>query len=326
MKIAVTGSIATDHLMHFPGKFSEQLIADQLHKVSLSFLVDDLVVRRGGVAPNIAFGMGQMGLRPILVGAVGADFADYRSWLERHGVDCGSVHVSDVLHTARFVCTTDEELNQIASFYAGAMAEARNIELAPVAERAGGLDLVLIGANDPAAMQRHSQECRARGYAFAADPSQQLAWMDGKDVLPLIDGARYLLTNEYERSLLETKSGLTSDQVLEHVTIRVTTLGADGVEITGRDIERIHVPVARDVVPQDPTGVGDGFRAGFFAALSWGVGLERAAQVGSLVAAHVLETDGGQEYDIKADLFLKRLADSYGDEAAAEIQPFLTKA
>jgi adenosine kinase len=156
MKIAVTGSIATDHLMHFPGKFADQLIADQLHKVSLSFLVDDLVVRRGGVAPNIAFGMAKLGLRPILVGAVGADFADYRSWLERHGVDCDSVHISDVAHTARFVCTTDDDLNQIASFYAGAMSEARNIELAPVNERAGGLDLVLVGANDPAAMIRHS--------------------------------------------------------------------------------------------------------------------------------------------------------------------------
>ncbi len=326
MKIAVTGSIATDHLMHFPGKFSEQLIADQLHKVSLSFLVDDLVVRRGGVAPNIAFGMGQLGLRPILVGAVGADFADYRSWLERHGVDCGSVHISDTKHTARFVCTTDQEFNQIASFYAGAMSEARNIELTPVAERAGGLDLVIVAANDPAAMLRHSQECRDRGYAFAADPSQQLAWMDGKDVLPLIEGARYLLTNDYERSLLEQKAGLTADQVLEHVEIRVTTLGGEGVEITGRGIERIHVPVARDVVPQEPTGVGDGFRAGFFTALSWGVGLERAAQVGSLVAAHVLESDGPQEYEIRTDTFLKRLADSYGDEAAAEIQPFLPKA
>ncbi|WP_067497890.1 carbohydrate kinase family protein [Actinoplanes sp. TFC3] len=326
MKIAVTGSIATDHLMHFPGKFSEQLIADQLHKVSLSFLVDDLVVRRGGVAANIAYGMGQLGLRPLLVGAVGVDFADYRSWLERHGVDCDSVHVSEVAHTARFVCTTDDDLNQIASFYAGAMAESRNIELGPVAQRAGGLDLVLIGANDPAGMLRHSQECRDRGYAFAADPSQQLAWMDGKDVMPLIEGAKFLLTNEYERSLLETKAGLTGDQVLEHVEIRVTTLGADGVEITGRGIERIHVPVAKDVVPQDPTGVGDGFRAGFFAALNWGVDYERAAQVGSLVAAHVLESDGGQEYDIRADTFLKRLADSYGDEAAAEIQPHLTKA
>jgi adenosine kinase len=323
MKIAVTGSIATDHLMHFPGRFADQLIADQLHKVSLSFLVDDLVVRRGGVAPNIAFGMGKLGLRPILVGAVGADFADYRSWLERHGVDCDSVHISEVAHTARFVCTTDDDLNQIASFYAGAMAEARNIELAPVDERAGGLDLVLIAANDPAAMVRHSQECRARGYKFAADPSQQLARMDGSDVLTLISGAEYLFTNEYERSLLETKAGLTSDQVLDHVRIRVTTLGKDGVEITGRDIERIHVPVARDVIPQDPTGVGDGFRGGFFAAISWGLGLERAAQVGSLLAALVLESAGGQEYDVRGEDFAKRFADSYGDAAAAEIKPYL---
>jgi adenosine kinase len=323
MKIAVTGSIATDHLMHFPGRFADQLIADQLHKVSLSFLVDDLVVRRGGVASNIAFGMGQLGLHPILVGAVGADFADYRSWLERHGVDCGSVHVSAVAHTARFVCTTDDDLNQIASFYAGAMAEARNIELAPVAARVGGLDLVVISANDPAAMIRHSQECRERGYAFAADPSQQLARMDGSDVLTLISGGDYLLTNEYERSLLEQKARLTSDQVLDHVKVRVTTLGRDGVEITGRGLGRIHVPVARDVIPDDPTGVGDGFRAGFFAAVSWGLGLERAAQVGSLMAALVLETVGPQEYEVKSDFFAKRLADSYGDEAAAEIHPYL---
>src|SRR3712207_1024506 len=148
MKIAVTGSIATDHLMHFPGRFGDQLIADQLHKVSLSFLVDDLLVRRGGVAANIAFVMAQLGLRPILLGAVGADFADYRSWLERHGVDCDSVYVSEVAHTARFVCTTDDEMCQIASFYAGAMSEARNIELAPVADRVDGLDLVLVGAKD----------------------------------------------------------------------------------------------------------------------------------------------------------------------------------
>jgi adenosine kinase len=323
MKIAVTGSIATDHLMHFPGKFADQLIADQLHKVSLSFLVDDLVVRRGGVASNIAFGMGQLGLHPLLVGAVGIDFADYRSWLERHGVDCGSVHVSTVAHTARFVCTTDDDLNQIASFYAGAMAEARNIELAPVAARIGGLDLVVISANDPAAMIRHSRECRERGYPFAADPSQQLARMDGRDVLTLISGADYLLTNDYERSLLEQKARLTGDDVLDQVKVRVTTLGRDGVEITGRGIERIHVPVARDVIPDDPTGVGDGFRAGFFSAVSWGLGLERAAQVGSLVAALVLETVGPQEYEIKADFFAKRLADSYGDEAAAEVHPYL---
>ncbi|GAB3985088.1 carbohydrate kinase family protein [Plantactinospora veratri] len=323
MKIAVTGSIATDHLMHFPGRFADQFIADQLHKVSLSFLVDELVLRRGGVAANIAFGMAQLGLRPVLLGAVGADFDDYRSWLERHGVDCASVHISEVAHTARFVCTTDTEMCQIASFYAGAMSEARNIELAPVADRVGGLDLVLVSANDPDAMLRHSEECRQRGYAFAADPSQQLARMDGSAVLGLIDGADYLLTNDYEKSLLQSKAGLTDDQLLERVKIRVTTLGKDGVEIVGRDVERIHVPIARELHVADPTGVGDGFRAGFFAGLSWGLGLERSAQIGSLLATLVLETVGTQEYEVRGDLFVKRLAESYGDQAAEEVRQHL---
>ncbi|MEN3610028.1 carbohydrate kinase family protein [Plantactinospora sp. ZYX-F-223] len=323
MKIAVTGSIATDHLMHFPGRFADQFIADQLHKVSLSFLVDELVLRRGGVAANIAFGMAQLGLRPVLLGAVGADFDDYRSWLERHGVDCSSVHVSEVAHTARFVCTTDTEMCQIASFYAGAMSEARNIELAPVADRVGGLDLVLVSANDPDAMLRHSEECRQRGYAFAADPSQQLARMDGSDVLGLIDGADYLLTNDYEKSLLQSKAGLTDDQLLDRVKIRVTTLGKDGVEIDGREIDRIHVPIARELQAADPTGVGDGFRAGFFAGLSWGLSLERSAQVGSLLATLVLETVGTQEYEVRGDLFVKRLAESYGDQAAEEVRQHL---
>jgi adenosine kinase len=323
MKIAVTGSIATDHLMHFPGRFADQLIADQLHKVSLSFLVDDLVLRRGGVAANIAFGMAQLGLRPILLGAVGADFADYRSWLERHGVDCESVHVSEIAHTARFVCTTDTDMCQIASFYAGAMSEARNIELAPVADRVGGLDLVLVSANDPAAMIRHSAECRERGYAFAADPSQQLARMEGGDVFALIDGAEYLMTNDYEKSLLQSKTGLTDAQLLERVKVRVTTLGKDGVDIAGRDFAPFRVPIAREIEATDPTGVGDGFRAGFLAALSWGLGLERAAQVGSLLATLVLETVGPQEYEVRPDLFTKRLAESYGDEAAEDVRPYL---
>jgi adenosine kinase len=323
MKIAVTGSIATDHLMHFPGRFAEQLLADQLDKVSLSFLVDDLVVRRGGIAANIAFGMAQLGLHPVLLGAVGADFADYRSWLERHGVDCDSVYVSEVAHTARFVCTTDLDMCQIASFYAGAMSEARNIELAPVSERVGGLDLVLVSANDPEAMIRHSEECRTRGYAFAADPSQQLARMDGGDVTKLIEGAEYLLTNEYEKSLLSSKSGLSEAEILDRVKVRVTTLGKDGVEITGKGLDRIHVPVARDVQLVDPTGVGDGFRSGFFAGLSWGLSLERSAQVGSVLAALVLETVGPQEYEVRADSFVKRIADSYGDQAAEDIRPHL---
>jgi adenosine kinase len=323
MKIAVTGSIATDHLMHFPGRFATQLLPDQLDRVSLSFLVDELVVRRGGVAANIAFGMGQLGLRPVLVGAVGTDFADYRSWLERHNVDCHSVYVSELAHTARFVCTTDEDMCQIASFYAGAMSEARNIELAPVAERLGGLDLVLIGANDPEAMVRHTTECRERGLPFAADPSQQLARMSGEQTRELVDGADYLLTNDYEKNLLESKTGYSAADVLDRVKVQVTTLGSDGVEVTGRSIETLRVPCARELAKHDPTGVGDGFRAGFFAGLSWGLPLERSAQVGCLVATYVIETIGTQEYVIKPTEFVKRLAEAYGDDAGAEVEPHL---
>ena len=324
MRIAVTGSIATDHLMRFPGRFAEQLIAEQLERVSLSFLVDELVIRRGGVAANISYGLGRLGLHPILVGAVGEDFADYRSWLDRHGVDTASVHVSDLAHTARFVCTTDDDLCQIASFYPGAMSEAREIELAPVAERFGGLDLVVVSPNDPAAMLRHTDESRERGYPFAADPSQQLARMDGEDVRRLIDGAAYLLCNEYEKALLEQKTGWSDADVLARVGTRITTLGAEGVRIEGDGVP-IQVPVvpARDT--PDPTGVGDAFRAGFFAGRSWDLSLERSAQLGCLLATLVLETIGPQEYEADEAELLKRFTAAYGADAAAEIKDYLPR-
>lgn len=320
--VLVSGSIATDHLMHFPGRFSQQLLADQLHKVSLSFLVDDLVVRRGGVAANIAFGMAQLGGAPVLLGAVGTDFDDYRSWLTRHGVDCQSVHVSSIHHTARFVCTTDEEMCQIASFYAGAMSEARLIELAPAVARTGA-ELVVISADDPAAMVRHSSECRDRGFAFAADPSQQIARMSGTELISLIDGASLLFTNEYEKSLLESKTGLSEAEIMQRVEVRVTTLGSRGVEITGRDVDPLHVPIAKEHAKLDPTGVGDGFRAGFLTARSWDLSWERSAQVGSLLATLVLETVGPQEYQVRRDDFLKRLDESYGPDTAADVRPHL---
>jgi adenosine kinase len=321
VRIAVTGSIATDHLMTFEGRFTDSLVVDQLDKISLSFLVEDLDVRRGGIAANIAFGMGCLGLDPVLVGAVGQDFADYRSWLERHRVDTASVHVSELRHTARFVCTTDSDHAQIASFYAGAMREARDIELAPIAERIGGLDLVVVSANDPEAMLRHTEECRTRGYPFLADPGQQIAWMDGAGIRQLVDGATYLFSNEYEAALTEQKTGWTAEQILDRVGTRVTTLGPKGVRFDAKDEPSIHVECAPEDRKVDPTGLGDGFRAGFLAALGWGLGLERCAQVGSLLAAYVIETKGTQEYELGQRRFLERFAGAYGPDAAAEVAP-----
>ncbi|MEV5409234.1 carbohydrate kinase family protein [Thermopolyspora sp. NPDC052614] len=323
MRIAVSGSIATDHLMTFPGRFGSQFIAEQMDRVSLSFLVDDLQIRRGGVAANICFGMGCLGLRPILVGAVGDDFADYRSWLERHGVDCDSVHVSELRHTARFLCTTDEDHNQIASFYSGAMAESRDIELQPIAERVGGLDLVVVSPSDPEAMLRHTDECRQRGIPFAADCSQQLARMEGAEIRRLVDGAAYLFGNDYEKALIEQKTGWDDEEVLSRVGVRVTTLGPKGARIDVKGEPSLHIQPAPELRKADPTGVGDAFRAGFLAGLSWGLSLERCGQIGNLTATHVLEHVGGQEYELGQKVFLERFTDAYGADAAAEVAAHL---
>ncbi len=324
MTIAVTGSIATDNLMRFPGRFSEQLLADHLQKVSLSFLVDDLVIHRGGVAGNIAYAIGVLGGDAVLVGAVGDDFGEYREWLQSHGVNTDNVLVSSTAHTARFVCTTDQDMAQIASFYPGAMSEARNIKLADVVSAVGTPDLVIVGANDPEAMLLHTEECRKLGLAFAADPSQQLARLSGDEIRKLIDGATYLFTNDYEWDLLLSKTGWTEADVLAQVDLRVTTLGAKGVDIADRDGNTMHVDVVPETSQTDPTGVGDAFRAGFLTGRSAGLSLERSAQLGSLVAVLVLESTGTQEWDWDRDAAVSRLAGAYGDDAAQEIATALT--
>jgi adenosine kinase len=323
--VAVTGSIATDHLMHFPGRFTEHLVDGHLDRVSLSFLVDDLVVHRGGVGANIAFGMGVLGRRPVLVGAAGADFDGYRDWLESHGVNCAGVLISASAHTPRFTCTTDDDQCQIATFYAGAMSEARTISLAPVVA-AHGIELILVGANDPEAMVAHTEEARQLGVPFAADPSQQLPRLDAGQCRAVIDGAAYLLSNEYEWQLLTRKTGWTGTEITSRVGLRVTTLSGRGSLLVSRDGSEVHVGVVPARVIRDPTGVGDAFRAGFLAGADSGLSPERAAQLGSLIATLVLESTGTQEWTISAAAGTARLREAYGGQAATEIEPVLRAA
>jgi adenosine kinase len=319
MRIAVAGSIATDHLFTFEGRFVELLLPEHLSKVSLSFLASDLQVRRGGIGANIAFGMSVLGSRPLLVGAVGADAADYLRWLSDHGVDVSGVRVSETLATARFTCTTDQDHAQLATFYPGAMVEAAQIDIAALGE----FDLVVVAPDDPDAMLRHSASCRDRGVPFAADPSQQLAYMDGESIRNLIDGATYLFTNEYEAGLVHDKTGWSPQDVLARVGTRVTTHGAGGivVERAGEAELRVDVVPARDIA--EPTGVGDAFRAGFLTAMAWDVGLERACQVGALLATLVVETVGTQEYAFSTEAFTERLGEVYGADAADEVRAHL---
>lgn len=324
MRVAVAGSVGRDHLMTFPGKFTDSLVEGSLNKVSLSFLVDGLDIHRGGVGANIAFGMGALGLNPLLIAAVGKDWPDYDAWLSRHGVDTGHVRISEELYTATFMVTTDTELNQIASFFPGAMSEAREIELAPIIAKAGKFDLIIISPDDPEAMIRHSETARALAIPFAADPSQQLARMSGDEIKLLIQGADYLFLNEYELSLAMQKTGWSDQEIFDQVRVRVITLGSQGAKIEEHGKETIFVTVPQEKAKIDPTGVGDAFRSGFLAGLSWGFGHERCAQIGSMLATFCIETKGTQEYRFDKAEFLERFTKAYGPDAAQQLEPVLT--
>lgn len=320
MHLAIAGSVATDHLQLFAGRFSDSLVPDQLDKLSVSFLVEDLDIRRGGCGANISFALAALGHRPTLVAAVGTDFVDkgYQEWLEQAGVDCSLVHVSPTKHTALCTITTDEAHAQIVTFYPGAMAEARRIDVAAIhAERP--IDVLLIGPDDPAGMQRHTATARELGIAFAADPSQQLAWADGELIRDLVDGATYLFSNDYEDALIQTKTGWSAQEVQDRVATRIVTRGKDGVSVYPSDGPAIEVAAIAGIEAVDPTGVGDSFRAGFLAGIAAGLDLERCAQIGCTIAASVVETTGTQEYTLDRASFLARLEGAYGAEAAAEV-------
>ncbi len=315
MRIAVTGSIATDHLMTFAGLFSDQLLPDQLDNLSVVFLADGLEVRRGGTGANIAFGMGMLGQAPLLIGCVGADAGSYVEWLADHQVDVSGVRVSATRNSPRFTVTTDQAQNQIGSFYPGAMAEAADISLEDVTA-----DLVLVSPNDPGAMLRHTAECRERGVPFAADPSQTLTFLDGDAITALLDGAAYLFTNEYEAGLVADKTGLSDADILDLVAVRITTHGAKGSVITRKGEPDVSVGIVEADQVVDPTGTGDAFRAGFLTGRARGLGLERSAQIGALLATYVVETVGTQEYTFTSQEFLARFAKAFGDEAAREVE------
>lgn len=323
MKIGVAGSVGVDHLMTFPGKFTDSLVAGSLEKVSLSFLVDALEVRRGGCAANIAYGLATLGLNPILIAAVGKDWGDYDAWLTRHGVDTSHVLVSKELHTAHFVVTTDTELNQIASFFPGAMSEARNIELQPIMEKTGRFDMIVISPDDPEAMLRYSEVARSLGIAIAADPSQQMARMSGAEIKLLITGATYLFMNEYELALAIQKTGWSDREILEQVKWRVITLGSHGARVESVNGIEVRIEVPQENAKVDPTGVGDSFRSGFVAGLAWGLSHERCAQIGAMLATYVIETTGTQEYRFTKEEFVARFSEAYGQVAADEIAAHL---
>jgi len=307
MKIIVTGSIAYDYLMSFPGTFTEHFLPDHLQRVSLSFLVDSMDKRRGGCAPNIAYTLALLGEKPYLMGAAGQDFGEYRQWLDAAGVDTSLVHQVADKFTASFFCSTDTANNQIASFYTGAMAHAAELSFRTVKD-AG---LVIVSPNDPAAMIQYAEECRTLGIPYIFDPGQQCARMSGAELRDGIVGARVVICNDYEFELIRQKSEMTEADVLEVAEALIITRGEEGSSIyrVGERVDVKSVPPTRIV---DPTGVGDAFRGGLIKGLATGASYQASAQLGSVAATYALEHLGGQSHAYTLDEFAARHEEHFG--------------
>jgi adenosine kinase len=307
MRIIVTGSIAYDYLMSFPGSFTEHLLPDHLQRVSLSFLVDSMDKRRGGCAPNIAYTLALLGERPVLMGTAGQDFDEYRRWLDGAGVDTSLVKQVDGKFTASFFCSTDKDGNQIASFYTGAMADAGGLSF----RDAGACDLAIISPNDPGAMVRYARECGELGIPYIYDPSQQVARMGGDELRAGVVGARIIICNDYEYEILREKTGLDASAMLAHAEAVIVTKGEKGSSILLRD-RTVDTPAVPPDATVDPTGVGDAFRGGLMKGLAAGAPWETCGRLGSVAATYALEHMGGSTHRYAWPEFKARYESRFG--------------
>ncbi|HSR46858.1 MAG TPA: carbohydrate kinase family protein [Anaerolineales bacterium] len=310
MNIVLTGSIAYDYLMSFPGRFRDHILADRLDRLSLSFLVDSLIRRRGGIAANIAYTMALLGERPLVMATAGEDFDEYRTWLESHGVDTSAIRVVPGLFTASFFVNTDQVNAQIASFYTGAMAEAAELRFADLPARP---DLAVIAPNDPGAMGAYVQECRELGITYFYDPSQQIVRLEPEVLRTGIAHTKALFCNDYEFGLASEKTGLGLDEILRQVEFLVITRGEHGADVYQAD-RTLHVPAIKPDRMADPTGVGDAFRGGFLTGYAHGLELERCGQMGALAATYCLEEDGTQGHHFDLPAFKARFLRTFGVE------------
>lgn len=309
MNILLTGSIAYDYLMTFPGKFQEQILPERLASISLSFLVDSMTRQRGGVAPNIAYTLALLGVRPRLMATVGRDFGDYRRWLEEQNIDTTLIKAIEDEFTASFFATTDQVNAQIASFYPGAMAQAATLSVADLEEKP---DLVVVSPNAPDAMTKHAAECRDLGIPYLYDPGQQVLRLSGEELARDMDGAYFLFVNDYEFGLISKKTGRGLDEILEKVQVLVITRGEKGASIYAGDREWT-VPIVPAERIEDPTGVGDAFRGGFLAGYARGWDYELCGQMGALAATYVIEQKGTQNHAYTREEFVARFRQHFDD-------------
>lgn len=309
-QIAVTGSVAFDHIMNFPGKFQDHILADKLHILNVSFLVQDLRRLRGGCAANIAYACALLDLKPVLTASVGSDFAPYGDWLAARGVDLGGVYTVEEMLTASCFITTDETNNQITGFYPGAMSQACEAKIANLPGDKPAL--AIVSPNHPPAMKDYPGECRELGVPFLYDPGQNIPALSGEELFEGLTGAKAVVCNDYELAMVQEKSGKSLEDLLEVCETVVVTLGEKGSRIHPRGEDAIEVPAVKVEKVVDPTGAGDAYRGGLIKGLIAGEGWETAARLGSLVAAYCVEHQGTSNYSFTREQFNARFEQAYG--------------
>ena len=310
MDILLTGSVAYDYLMTFPGHFREQILPERLGSISLSFLVESMSKQRGGIAPNIAYTMALLGEKPRVMATVGEDFSDYRDWLESKGIDTSLMRVVPGEFTASFFATTDHSSAQIASFYPGAMAHSSTQSLKALDKRP---DLVIVSPSAPDAMMKFPAECRELEIDYLYDPSQQVLRLEGHELARDMEGANFLFCNDYEFGLISKKTGWSLDQILEHVKVLVITRGKDGADLYAGE-DAVHIPTVPEDEIVDPTGVGDAFRGGFLTGYSRGFDWKLCGEIGSLAAVYCLEQKGPQKHSYTKEEFIARFRRHFDDD------------
>ena len=316
MAIAITGSVAYDYLMSFPGYFRQQILPEKLDKISLSFLVDTMVRQRGGIAPNIAYSLALLGEKPMLLATVGEDFEDYRCWLEAQGIDTRHVKKISGKYTASFFANTDLENNQIASFYTGAMADAAQLSISDFSQ--GEVDYVVISPNDPGAMKKYVEECRKLGIPYLFDPSQQVARNAHEDLREGVEGAHSLFVNEYEFELLQKHTGISAKQMINKISLVVVTCGEKGANIYSGG-QKYNIPIVPAEKIADPTGVGDAFRGGFLRGYRLGLDLQTCGQMGAMAATYCLEQKGTQNHHYRPVDFIQRYRQHFDDQGKLDV-------
>jgi adenosine kinase len=317
VRIVVTGSLAYDYIMNFPGYFKDHILPDKVHMLSVSFLVDSMRRMRGGVAGNIAYTLALLGERPMVVATAGQDFGEYRAWMQRQGIDASGIRLIDDEFTASCFINTDQSNNQIVAFYTGAMARSRDLSLLDLG--LGPRDLVIISPTDPDAMARYAHECRTLGTPFLFDPGKQTPRLDGDQILVGLNGASVLVGNDYEFGMMAQKTGKSEAELLGATPLTVITRGEQGSTIyDNAKGQQVQIPIAAVQAVVDPTGAGDAYLGGLVFGLARGLPLDVTGRVAALSAAYAIERRGCQEHSYTSAEFAERYASAFGPSPAIE--------